>query len=402
MRNIAISILSLFAVIPAFAVGSLPVVNVSSAAVSARAEFGEPILMIDKKTKTTQIEDVVFEPVVVKTKTVQIEKEEFQTDDLLIPKKPRGDLWAKSSEDVDFLLPEESLDPIQITSNRTVNNRPKYNPEVVSAQINKMVEAKQEKEISEQKFAQNREVNDRVRFESVPVVRTATDLNKQIVEKRKESEVKINRMVVEDVEKPMPVKTYKPIFNNPTDEFVKMSPTELKKAFKRTYMSENKHLSAYKVDDKFDVISDAVSNEEGFTASTDLSESDAGVRPLEIKITFLGDDSSLSRDNYNLLSEYATIVAKNPKRAIQIFMPQSVTHTSDSRKMAAKRLAIIEQVLEDTGVSEQKIMPSLSRRDDDSFVLRVISSDVYESLTKQKKDIFGDSVDSKTYKSMAW
>ena len=178
-----------------------------------------------------------------------------------------------------------------------------------------------------------------------------------------------------------------------------MSPSELKKAFKRTYLSENKHLSTYKVEDKFDVVSDL--SKEGFSSTKDLSES-SGIRPLEIKIGFLGNDSSLSRDNYNLLSEYASIVVSNPKRAVQISIPEQLTRSLDGRKIAAKRLVIVEQVLKDIGISEQRIIPVLSQRNDNSFVLRVISSDQYETLTQQKRDMFGDQVSSKAYKSLSW
>ena len=36
------------------------------------------------------------------------------------------------------------------------------------------------------------------------------------------------------------------------------------------------------------------------------------------------------------------------------------------------------------------------------FVLRIISSDQYETLTQQQQDIFGDTIGKKTYKSMTW
>ena len=53
MRQIAISVLSLFIALPAFADARLPVVNLSSAGVSARAAFGEPIVTPAKQTQNT-------------------------------------------------------------------------------------------------------------------------------------------------------------------------------------------------------------------------------------------------------------------------------------------------------------------------------------------------------------
>ena len=103
-----------------------------------------------------------------------------------------------------------------------------------------------------------------------------------------------------------------------------------------------------------------------------------------------------------MLTEYAGIVLSNPTRAVQVSIPQSVTTDSDARKLAARRLAIVEQVLRDNGISEQRILPVLSQRDEEGLVLRMISLDQYETLTKQQKDIFGDTVSKKTYRSMSW
>jgi hypothetical protein len=181
-----------------------------------------------------------------------------------------------------------------------------------------------------------------------------------------------------------------------------LNPTQLRQAFRKTFLSENKHLSTFSIDDKFDVVSDMATASEGFTARRDLSEQDSGIRPLEIKIKFRDDDSALSRANYTLLTEYAGIVMNKPTRAIQVAIPQYMTTDSDTRKLAARRLAIIEQVLTDNGISENRIVPVLSQRNEPSFVLRMISSDQYDTLTQQKRDMFGDSVGKKTYKSMSW
>ena len=139
----------------------------------------------------------------------------------------------------------------------------------------------------------------------------------------------------------------------------------------------------------------------GFTARSDLSEG-TGIRPWEIKIKFRNDDSSLSRDNYTLLTEYAGIVVNKPTRAIQVAIPQQMTQGNDARKLTARRLAIVEQVLTDNGVSQQRIVPVLSQRNEQGFVLRVLESDEYETLTQRQHDIFGDTVGKKTYKSMTW
>ena len=185
------------------------------------------------------------------------------------------------------------------------------------------------------------------------------------------------------------------------DDMSKMTPNELRQAFRKTFLSENKHLSTYTVDDKYDVASDMSSGIEGFTAKADLSEG-KDVRPMEIKIKFRNDDSALSRANYNLLTEYAGIVVNKPTRAVQVAIPQYMTQSNDAKKLAARRLAIIEQVLIDNGVAKQRIVPVLSNRTESGFVLRIISGDQYDTMTEQQRNIFGDTVGKKTYKSMSW
>ena len=271
----------------------------------------------------------------------------------------------------------------------------------LDAQIARLIELQRRAEAS---VAEKKSVSDVARAD---VVKEPEMVEEKIASNDSGDDVKLSRMVVsrnddvDTVRAAKPVKEKKKDIQMVRNDMLKMSPSELRKAFRKTFLSENKHLSTYSIDDRFDVASDISSSFEGFTASRDLSE-DEKIRPLEIKIKFRSADSALSRENYNLLSEYAGIVVNNPKRAIQVAIPQSVTTTTSGRKLAARRLAIIEQVLRDTGVAEQRIVPVLSQRDDEGFLLRIISNDQYETLTKQKRDMFGDTVGSKTYKSMSW
>lgn len=250
--------------------------------------------------------------------------------------------------------------------------------------------------------------------EPTPIVRAA-DLDMPTMTKR--GDVTIERMVVSmdddapSYRVPAPnaadgVRNVAGADTEPTFDYKgdmplsKLSPSQLKKAFQKTYLSENKYLSSYQIDDSFDVISSSVEMV-GLDPVRDLSEK-GGIRPLEVKIGFRNDDAALSRDNYNLLSEYASIVVANPKRAIQVSIPERATRSLDGRKLAARRLAIVEQVLRDTGVSEQRIIPVLAQRVDDAFVLRVVSSEQHETLTTGQRDMFGDPINTSTYKSMKW
>ena len=389
----------------------LPVVDVSRGDISARAAFGEEVA-VKKHDNVKNVAQNGEKKVVARSnKKTNTPKVAAATNDILKPNRPSANLWARNVEEPlrmprmdeiavfnsTALLPEESLDESKSLVAR--NSSEKIDKNVAMDEIKKLRAeianlAKLQKE-TEEKIVRARPA----------AVRTPIAGNANVKPKNENNDgVSVRREIValdtpKQIEK-QENKVVEPRVASVKNEMTKMSPNELKKAFKKTYLSENKHLSTYQVDDRFDAASEM--SIEGFSAQRDLSEMDAGVRPLEIKINFMNGDSGLSRENYNLLSESASIVVNNPKRAIQIAIPESATHTKEARKLASKRLAIVEQVLRDTGVADQRIVPVLSQRDDDVFVLRIISGDTFESLTQQKRNMFGDSVSKKTYKSMSW
>lgn len=447
MRHIAVSALSLFVILPAWASARLPVVNIAAGGVSARAAFGDVVatptvtkvavapVQKNKKVVARSAKKTVASTPVVTTQNASVDTGEriAARDDILSPHRPSADLWARSASDAplrmpdasefavyrtDSLLPEENIDSSRVASTRDVI----AHTENVSANVPTPTAALSEfdaqiahlNELQQRANASVAAANNtsvatasRTRRADVtvrsPIVSTATPAPQKI--KTSNDDVALSRLVVpmdnNDVIVRAVEKSESPRITAVRDDMTKMSPTELRKAFRKTFLSENKHLSTYQMDNRFDVASDMTTSIEGFTARRDLSEV-GGIRPLEIKIKFRDDDSALSRDNYNLLSEYAGIVVANPTRAIQVGIPQNVANSSDARKLAARRLAIVEQVLRDSGVSEQRILPVLSQRNEDGFVLRMISNDQYETLTQKRRDIFGDTIGKKTYKSMSW
>ena len=424
MHFIKIPLLSIFIALPIVANAHLPVVNITSGAVSARAAFGEdtsqPTKKIAKKqtsAKPTRTKKVVARsaanaPVV----SVNSDAQAIVANDVLVPQRPSSDLWAKNDYALrmpmpsefsvirnDNLLPEESLDtkiavaPMKETSS--------YNNHSLMSELDNQIAIL----VEHQKRAENTTRNTSTRVIAKPIVEQKNEPVKiaktESIHEEIQEPISVRRMVVpmdtQDVVMRSVKNTASPRITAVRDDMSKMSPSELRNAFRKTFLSENKHLSTYSVDSQFDVASDMSSTVEGFTARKNLSEG-TGIRPLEIKIKFRNDDSSLSRDNYTLLTEFAGIVVNDPTRAVQIAIPQYMTQNSDERKLAARRLAIVEQALTDNGVSQQRVLPVLSTRDNPDFVLRIISSNEYETLTKQKRDMFGDSISKKTYKSMSW
>lgn len=429
MRRFTISLLSVFVVLPVFAGGRLPVVNIASGGVSARAAFGEEIEEPAKKVSVaqkTRVPSTRTKRVVARSAApvpaIDAGENIVASNDVLSPRRPSNDLWAHGDSKLrmptpdefsvirtDSVLPEESLDkkiatvpsaPIAAPATVTPRVAP-VTPDVpdMDAQLARLNEL--------QKRANDsvRTVSHKTVIESVPVPEQIAPMPTTIAHAASEP-VSLHRMVVpmetEDVVMRTVNKVQSPRIAAVREDMTKMNPTELRRAFRRTFLADNKHLSTFSIDSRFDTASDMSASVEGFTAARDLSEGSAGIRPLEVKISFRNADSALSRANYNLLTEYAAIVVNKPTRAIQIAIPQYMTEKTDDRKLAARRLAIVEQALTDNGVSKQRIVPVLSSRDEPSFVLRIISSDEYETLTKQSRNMFGDTVSKKTYKSMSW
>lgn len=427
MRQIAVSVFTIFVVLPAWASARLPVVNIAAGGVSARTAFGEearapvavapvvaasaPVTQPQKKVVARAAKKTTVTPRAASdiTAGAQIAK----NVDVLSPRRPSGDLWARTTDAPlrmpdasefavfrnDSALPEESLDTTASRGNVVAR---------ASVQSDVAPLSEFDAQIARLNELQKRADNSVTARASAPAAADVTVRSMRpsaaATETGADTSVKLSRMVVpmaDDVVVRAVEKSESPRIIAVRDDMTKMSPTELRRAFRKTFLSENKHLSTYQIDDRFDVASDMTATSEGFTARRDLSEA-GGIRPLEIKIKFRDEDSALSRDNYNLLSEYAGIVLANPTRAVQVGIPQSVANNGDARKLAARRLAIVEQVLRDSGVSEQRILPVLSQRNDEGFVLRMISNDQYETLTQKRRNIFGDTVSKKTYKSMSW
>lgn len=420
MRRITISVLSMFVILPSFASARLPVVNVASGGVSARAMFGEGDVKTSVKTPVKTVakaESTRTKKVVARTakkapvKNIDSGEQIVMANDVLVPNRPSSDLWAKNDVALrmprpnefsvyrtDSQLPEERIDQTSASVARvaSVTEKPVVTPEI-DTQIARLVDLQKRAEESVRTVSSRVIAAPVAQTVSQPVVASADNTPEHVSLRRMVVDMDDSDVVVRKVEKNL-----SPRIASVREDMTKMTPNELRNAFRKTFLSENKHLSTYSIDDSFDVASDMSSSVEGFTAKRDLSETEGGIRPLEIKIKFREDDSALSRANYNLLTEYAGIVVNKPTRAIQVAIPEYMTKNTDNRKLAARRLAIVEQVLTDNGVSKQRIVPVLSSRQESGFVLRIISGDQYDTLTQQQYNIFGDNTGKKTYKSMSW
>ena len=398
MRFITVSILSVLVVMPTVAVARLPVVNIASAGVSARSAFGEEVTKTNTKAaESTRTRSVVARSIQKPITATPVDTGEqlLTVNDVLVPQRPSGDLWAKNDTNQtnefalrmptanefsvirsDSLLPEESIDkkivvepvPAPVLASMAKNN-------------NKIESAKTPQKRTSARNASNKTVvTARAKTQGNSAQNTTASKNKDVI--------------VRNVKK-----KNTPRIIMARDDMTNMNPAQLRQAFRKTFLSENKHLSTYPAEE-FDVASNMSATIGRFSSQRDLSE-DSSIRPLEIKIRFRNDDSALSRENYNLLMEYAGIVVRKPTRAIQLGIPKRMTKTKNGRKLAARRLAIVEQVLTDNGVSQQHIVPVLSNDTDSGLTLRIISNDQYEALSQQQRDVFGDDTGNKSSR-MSW
>ncbi len=398
MRFITVSILSVLVVMPTVAVARLPVVNIASAGVSARSAFGEEVTKTNTKAaESTRTRSVVARTIQKPITATPVDTGEqlLTVNDVLVPQRPSGDLWAKNDTNQtnefalrmptanefsvirsDSLLPEESID-------KKIVVEPVPAPVLASM-------AKDNNKIESAKTPQKRTSARNASSKTVVTARAKTQGNSA----QNTTPSKNKDVIVRNVKK-----KNTPRIIMARDDMTNMNPAQLRQAFRKTFLSENKHLSTYPAEE-FDVASNMSATIGRFSSQRDLSE-DSSIRPLEIKIRFRNDDSALSRENYNLLMEYAGIVVRKPTRAIQLGIPKRMTKTKNGRKLAARRLAIVEQVLTDNGVSQQHIVPVLSNDTDSGLTLRIISNDQYEALSQQQRDVFGDDTGNKSSR-MSW
>lgn len=407
--------LGILAVMPAFGAARLPVVDLSNGTVSARSAFGDNDYSRGN-VSVAPTRRVVSRAATNKNNGITYSAKKNERD-VLSPNLPSSNLWAENSMtndtplrmpradeiailDIDYDLPDEELDINYTASARTPITRGEVASELEDT-MNRMAEidAKIAK-LSELQRRANNSVKQRTVHSTIAMAESEpVKVSRAVVPMNDEPEVLI-RSVEKHVANNKPKTTAKTV----NDGLAGLSPTELRKAFRKTFLSENKHLSAMRdtYADEYDTRESVSVGAAGFTAEQNLSEMGSGIRPFEIKISFRNFDSALSRENYTLLTTFAGIVVNDPKRAVQVLIPNDATTDADNRKLTARRLAIVEQVLRDTGVPEQRILPVLSNREDDGgLVLRNIDNSQYETLTRQQRNKFGKTTNT-TYKSLTW
>jgi len=170
MKHKIVSGLGVFLSLPVFAGARLPAVNVASAAVSARAQYGLPAKVAANKAElTTEKPAVVKRQVVARTaKRSAVSAPAKDTgekiasvQEFLVPNRPSSNLWAKNEAPLrmphadefsvitsDVLLPEESIDgPTYGTTNSFIADA-RAKTAALDSQLEKFIEMQRKAEAS--------------------------------------------------------------------------------------------------------------------------------------------------------------------------------------------------------------------------------------------------------------
>lgn len=124
---------------------------------------------------------------------------------------------------------------------------------------------------------------------------------------------------------------------------------------------------------------------------------------LQMKIDFQDGSSAVSGESVNLIRSFAQVATDQPTNSIEITIPQSVMNNPTKKKLTARRLSIVSNILRNAGISERQIKPILTDRDENSFAFRIISNDEFKRLRISKgNDIFGEDENIKEYNIMKW
>ncbi len=124
---------------------------------------------------------------------------------------------------------------------------------------------------------------------------------------------------------------------------------------------------------------------------------------LEMKISFQDGSSAVSGESVNLLRSFGQIAIEHPTNSIEIALPQSVMSDSNLKKLTARRLSLVSNILRDNGISDKQIYPVLSNRDVNSFAFRVITNDPYDIYQVGKREsLFEDDSSIKEYEVLKW
>ncbi|MDR1476933.1 MAG: hypothetical protein LBI17_02280 [Rickettsiales bacterium] len=124
---------------------------------------------------------------------------------------------------------------------------------------------------------------------------------------------------------------------------------------------------------------------------------------LQMKLDFEPASSAVSGESVNIIRSFAQVAADQPTNSIEIGIANSSMNNTAKKRLAARRLAIVSNILRNAGLADRQIFPVLSDRDEDSFSFRAIGNDRFDRVSVSKGvDMFGDAESVQSYDLMRW
>ncbi|MBL0690478.1 MAG: hypothetical protein JJV93_01280 [Alphaproteobacteria bacterium] len=177
---------------------------------------------------------------------------------------------------------------------------------------------------------------------------------------------------------------------------------DVRKEFFSTYISSNKHISllADNREKHYEDLDIADEYNQKSSVSKNVRENKVGsISQLAVKLHFQEDKTSLSMMNYQLIKDFAQMILLKPNQGIQIQMSTETVINDKIKKVTASRLAVIEEILNNEGISNRRIFPVLTPRDKHTMILKII--ELKGKPSREQVDIFGSSTSNKV-NSMQW
>lgn len=122
-----------------------------------------------------------------------------------------------------------------------------------------------------------------------------------------------------------------------------------------------------------------------------------GDDPLQLKIEFEPNSAAITVDNLSFIRVFARMAENNRQRAVEVSLSARVMADDELKKLTARRLAVISNILRDNGVEERRIVPILSNRDVDSVIMRIVAT---EDMNIIRVNTDEDSI--RNYEALAW
>jgi hypothetical protein len=106
---------------------------------------------------------------------------------------------------------------------------------------------------------------------------------------------------------------------------------------------------------------------------------------LKMKIEFDGNNAALTPINIDRLEDFSKIAQENPVYAIEISISEAAMEDPNKKALAARRLALVSNVLRGSGIEDKRIRPVLTSRSTDSFIFRIIDASSHEEVSRKGK-----------------